>query len=101
MEIHRMDHRTVGRVFQMNINRVAYPNTDERAGDLAIESPVTKRRAFGETAFHFDAEKVDSHGLWFALANGRGQVIRFAGNIRLYDCLRSGPWGDDELPLHP
>src|SRR5215467_1357527 len=100
MEIDRMDHGAVGRIFKVDVDGVADTHPDERSRHFAAESPVAKRRAFCEAAFDLDAEQVDANGLRLAFADGWRQVGRLPGDVSLDEGLRRRARRDQELTLH-
>ena len=46
-----MDEGALGGVLEMHLNSIANADTEEWTRHLAVESPVTERRAFREPAF--------------------------------------------------
>ena len=76
MEVDRVNHRAVAGVLQPDIDGVADTNAQEWTRHFAVESPVAKRRAFGEPAFQFHRRQIDADGLRRPLADRRRQIRR-------------------------
>src|SRR5262245_27472899 len=83
----------------MHVDGVANADTQEGTRHLAVEGPVAKGRAFGETAFQFDRDQIDTHGLRVALADRRRNVGRPLCDVGFDDRLRWRSWRDQELSL--
>src|SRR5262245_14287581 len=85
----------------MHVDGVANADTQEGTRHLAVEGPIAKGRAFGETAFQFDRDQINAHGLRVALAERGRNVGRSLCDVGFNDRLRWRSWRDQELSLHP
>ena len=84
----------------MYVDRVADANAEEWPGDLPVERPVSKRGAFGQPSFDFDAQQIDADSLRVPLRDWGRQVSRLARDIGFDKGLRCRQGRDDELTLH-
>src|SRR5262249_32046173 len=100
MKIDRVDHRAVAGVLEVDFDGAADAHAKERTGHLAIEGPVAKGRALGETALQFDRNQIDAHGLRIAFAYRRRNVDRSLRDVGFDDRLRRWARRDDKLSLH-
>src|SRR5690348_5818029 len=82
-----MDHRALARVLDMDVERVADAQAEERARHLAVEGPVAEGRALGEPAFDLLGDEVDPYRLWRPLGQRRRQIRRLARDVGIGDGL--------------
>src|SRR5436305_5961009 len=54
MEIHRMDHGAVGRILEVNVDRVTHPHANERTRDFPVDGPVANGGGLRQTTFDFN-----------------------------------------------
>ena len=81
VEVDVVRHDAVGRIIEVDLDRVADTDSNERSGHAPVEGPVMISRAVGELTGHLDRLQADPDRLRTAALERPRQIGRVAGDI--------------------
>ena len=65
----------------MDFDGIADAHAEEGSGDLVIECPIGVGGAICELTYDFGRFEIDAYYLWFAIANGGGDLCRVTDDV--------------------
>ncbi len=81
VKVYRVVHGAGHAVLHVDFDGVTDAHAEEWTRDKIVERPVGVGGAVGKLTDDFSRFEVDAHNLWFAVANGTGQVARLADDV--------------------